>query len=133
MQHTLNLTANAICLPVVRNGKPVGELTLHPDDTVFLSKFYALLPKMESRRTALAAALTTKAEPAEALCAMETLWKNLRADIDEVFGAGTSALVFGSINSLALAQQFFEGVAAAMQNVRGAKLAQYTAESDALQ
>ncbi len=132
MQNTLNLTANAICLPVVRDGKPVGELTLHPDDTIFLGKFYALLPKMEAQRTALAAALKDTSDPAATLAAMDTMWKNLRADIDDVFGAGTCALVFGGINSLALAQQFFEGVAAVMQQVRGAKLAQYTAESDAL-
>lgn len=132
MQNTLNLTANAICLPVVRDGKPVGELTLHPDDTIFLGKFYALLPKMEAQRTALAAALKDTSDPAATLAAMDTMWKNLRADIDDVFGAGPCALVFGGINSLALAQQFFEGVAAVMQQVRGAKLAQYTAESDAL-
>ncbi|MEG1446734.1 MAG: hypothetical protein RSC58_05650 [Ruthenibacterium sp.] len=123
----LIITSNVVTLPVVRDGVAVGEVKLPVDDTQFLGEFYALLPKLEAHRETLAAALGAETEnPASTLAALDTLWKNLRADIDEVFGIGTSALVFGNACSLGLVQQFFEGVASAMQGARSGKIARYT-------
>lgn len=126
-QQILTITSNVITLPVVRDGVAVGEVKLPVDDTLFLGNFYALLPKLSAHRETLAAALGTKTEnPADTLVALDALWQSLRMDIDTVFGTGTSALVFGTACSLSLVQQFFEGVAAAMQTARSSKIARYT-------
>ncbi|MEG1549274.1 MAG: hypothetical protein RR395_02465 [Ruthenibacterium sp.] len=127
MKQQITITSNVITLPIVRDGISTGEIKLPVDDTQFLGNFYALLPKLEQHRATLAAALRTETEnPADALAALDALWCSLRADIDTVFGAGTSALVFGEACSLGLVQQFFEGVAAAMQTARSSKIERYT-------
>ncbi|MEG2288251.1 MAG: hypothetical protein RSC00_10145, partial [Ruthenibacterium sp.] len=54
---TIAIDTGALTLPVVRDGTAVGTLVLHPEDTAFLTKFYALLPKLEQQRVDLTAAL----------------------------------------------------------------------------
>ena len=129
-QQTLKIETGALLLPVVRDGASVGTLTLLPDDAAFLARFYALLPRLEQQRADLATALQS-ADTAVTLTALSAACDTLRAEIDAVFGAGTSALVFGSACSLAMAQQFFEGVSAALQAARAPKLAAYTAPDSA--
>ncbi|MEG2931280.1 MAG: hypothetical protein RR825_05790, partial [Ruthenibacterium sp.] len=80
----------------------------------------ALLPKLEQQRADLAAALQS-ADTGMTLTALCAACDTLQAQIDAVFGAGTSALVFGGTCSLGMAQQFFAGVVDAM---RCARLAQ---------
>lgn len=126
----LALTTGAMALPVVRDGTQVGELVLHPDDTEFLARFFDLLPLLETRRTALQARLGEEVSPGESVAALRETCSALRGDIDDTFGAGTSDLVFGTVHSLALVQQFFAGVADALHTARAPKLAAYTQSGD---
>ncbi|MEG1011749.1 MAG: hypothetical protein RR215_03420 [Ruthenibacterium sp.] len=128
---TIAIDTGALTLPVVRDGTAVGTLVLHPEDTAFLTKFYALLPKLEQQRADLAAALQS-ADTGMTLTALSAACEMLQVQIDEVFGAGTSALVFDGVCSLHLAQQFFAGVAEALRTARAPKLAAYTQSEHAV-
>lgn len=128
-EHILSLASNTLAVPVMRDGKRVGVLTLHPDDTAFLTKFYALLQTLEQQRATLAAKLDTNTTPQHVLETLQEACCCLRTEIDTVFGVGTSAFVFGEGCSLTLLQQFFEGVSVALRDARSAKLAAYTAPS----
>ncbi|NLS85352.1 MAG: hypothetical protein GXZ14_07110 [Ruminococcaceae bacterium] len=130
-KNVLRLDTNAVVMPVVRDGERVGEIVMHPDDTVFLGKFYALLPKLEAQRDALSGTLDAD-DAGKTLGALQKLWESMRADIDEVFGVGTCDTAFGSVCSLALAQQFFEGVAEVLQGEREDKIAKYTSPAKAV-
>lgn len=132
MENTvLSLSSKTLRVPVERDGRRVGELTLTPDDPAFLNRFYALLPALEARRAALAQ--TDGAQhTAEALQALERAVAETRADIDTAFGAGVSAMVFGDVCSPAMLEQFFAGIAAVLRPAREEKLAEYLAPADAL-
>ena len=128
MNVSLTIKTGTLHLPVVRDGQAVGELCLQPDDTAFLGRFYALIPTLEAQRSALASALDSQKNTPEAtLAAMQQANDALRAEIDTVFGSGTAGLVFGTTCSLSMVQQFFEGIAAALEQVRAPKIAAYTA------
>lgn len=128
---TLAMDSGAVRLPVVRDGRPVGTLVLPVDDTAFLGRFYALLPRLEQQRADLTAALSD-ADAAVSLAALNAACETLRGEIDTVFGAGTSALVFGETCSLGMVQQFFAGVGEALRAARAPKLAAYTEADSAV-
>ncbi len=124
-KNVLRLDTNAVIMPVERDGKHVGEIEMHPDDTVFLGRFYALLPKLEAQREVLSGTLDTD-DAGKTLGALQSLWESMRRDIDEVFGAGTCDTAFGNVCSLSLAQQFFEGISKVLQSAREEKISKYT-------
>lgn len=128
----LTLSTGALCVPVERDGKRVGTLRFDPDDPAFLNRFYALVPALEGRRAALASLPAGPEHAAEALAALESACADTRRDIDEAFGAGTSALVFGASCSPALLEQFFTGIAEILRPRREKKLAPHLAPADAL-
>lgn len=129
---TIAIDSGAVRLPVVRDGKNAGTLVLYPDDTAFLSRFYALLPRLEQQRADLASALQG-ADAGVSLTALNAACDTLREEIDAVFGEETSELVFGEVCTLGMAQQFFAGVGEALREARAPKLAAYTdAESAVL-
>lgn len=119
---TLNIERPSLQVEVLRDGAPAGMLTLYPDDTAFLQRFYALGQKLADRQ-ALAGG---EREPERAMQALEALAEGVRADIDETFGPGTSGMVFGPAGcSPAALAQFFGGVAAALEDSRRPLMEQY--------
>ena len=129
---TLSLSTGALSVPVERDGKRVGALTLTPDDPAFLNRFYALSPLLEERRQALAQLPEGVDHAAETLAALQSACEEVRAAIDDTFGAGTSQLVFGDTCTPALLEQFFAGIAEILRPLREEKLAEYLAPEQAL-
>lgn len=129
----LSLSTGTITVPVERDGKQVGTLCFSPEDPAFLNRFYELLPALEAQRAALAALPRDASHAAGTLAALNDACGALRGEIDAVFGAGTSAMVFGESCAPSLLEQFFEGIAALLRPVREEKLARYLAPEDILQ
>lgn len=124
---TLSIETRTLQVPVVRDGQTVGTLTLRPDDTAFLERFYALGQKLAARRGALGqAGGETGGTPEQALAELARLCLGVRADIDEAFGPGTSSLVFGEEGcSPSALERFFTGVAEVLKAERQALLGGY--------
>ena len=127
---TLSIETRTLQVPVVRDGQAVGSLTLRPDDTAFLERFYALGQKLAARRGALGQAGTgAGGAPEQALAELARLCLGVRADIDEAFGPGTSSLVFGEEGcSPSALEQFFTGVHEVLKAERQALLGSYLDE-----
>lgn len=122
----LTLQTGAMHIPVTVDGVQKGELLLNPDDTQFLSRFYALLPKLTDAQKNLSSEINAANGDAEKLIkAMNKMWEKVKSEIDVVFGSGTSEMVFGEICSIELCEQFFNGVANAIEKHRKPKLAKY--------
>lgn len=119
---TLNIERPCVRVDILRDGRAAGQLTLYPEDTAFLQRFYELGGLLAARQAALPAG----AGPEEALAALEELAAGVRADIDGVFGPGTAEMVFGPAGcSPAALEQFFAGVAAALEESRRSLLEAY--------
>jgi len=125
-------------LPITRDGEPVGEIIFNPNDVVFAEKFYRLIGELQKLNTqyevrakaidnddsmdenGIPANTTAKLEMMREVC------EYLREQIDGLFGAGTSTIVFGNAMTLDPFEQFFTGLTPFIQSVRSSKVAKYT-------
>lgn len=130
MENMIHISTGALTLPVTRDGKAVGSITIEPGDAAFLNRFYELLPKLELQRSVLSEEFEAESDVSTRLAALDGVCLQLREDIDEVFGAGTSEIVFGKTCTLPMAEQFFTAIAAAMQASRAKALDAYTQPFD---
>lgn len=130
-----------LSIPIERNGEHVGSLHFNPDDVCFVERVYGLISELEQAEKAYEA----KAKEFEADSAVDEygIPKNIRArlqflreacewlhaQIDAVFGAGTSEMAFGGALSLSAIEQFFTGLAPHFEQVRKDKMAPYLSAS----
>jgi hypothetical protein len=135
---SLQITTGQKRLPITRDGESVGEIVFNPGDVIFAEKFYRLigdfqrkLGEYQSRGEAIDA-VTGQDEhgiPVNAQARFELMrdvceW--LRSEIDDLFGAGTSQVVFGDAMALDMFQDFFTGITPFIQKSRSARLEKYT-------
>jgi hypothetical protein len=135
---TLNISTGAKRIPIVRDGQSVGEIAFNPSDVVFAEKFYRLIAEFQKAFTQY----QVKARALESNTAVDAngLPANLSeqieltkeactfaySHIDVLFGAGTSAMVFGDTYSPDAILQFFSGMTPFVQAARTEKVAKYT-------
>ena len=135
---SLNISTGVKRIPIVRDGVDAGELVFNPQDVVFAEKFYKLLGDFQAKFTQYQlqaqelekdntpnGSNLPKNTPARIALAKEAC-EYIHEQIDYLFGAGTSAIVFGDSLSLDAVQQFFSGVAPFIQSARAEKIKQYT-------
>lgn len=125
-------------IPIVRDSVPAGELVFNPSDVLFAEKFYRLLGDFQSKTKDFEAKekeieKTTGNDangiPLNAGARIELVKEictYFHEQIDWVFGANTSAMVFGGVCSFDAIEQFFLGVQPFIQTARSAKLEKYT-------
>lgn len=126
-----------VAVPIERNGEHVGDLRFNPDDVCFVERAYDLISELKRAEKEY----ESKAKELEADSAVDEygIPKNIRArlqflreaceglyaQIDTVFGAGTSEMVFGGALSLSAIEQFFTGLAPHFEEARADKMAPY--------
>lgn len=135
MVDTLRIDTGAVRLAI--NGDENRIIEFNPEDIVFVERFYSLIKEFEAKEVEFrekAEALATNSELDEYGIPVNTgdniklvkeLCEYLRAKIDHVFGAGTSAKVFENNQTLNMFEQFFTGITPFVQKARGKKLEQY--------
>lgn len=120
------------------NGDEKRVLVFNPSDVAFAERFYRLINDFQSKLLEY----KTRAESIEAqqatdenglpinlsdrLTLMNDACVYIRQKIDELFGAGTSQIVFGDAMQLDMFTQFFSGITPFIQKSRSAKLEKYT-------
>lgn len=138
---SMHIDAGDIRLAI--NGDPNRIITLNPQDVIFIEKLYSLEGKLRvemdeyQRRAAVLesdTALDGNGRPKnipERIALMVEIGERFRAEIDDLFGAGTSAVVFGSRVVPNQVVQFLEQVQEYIRPARAEKIAQYTTAASA--
>lgn len=119
------------------NGDANRILSFNPKDELFAEKFYHLvgnfkkdLQRFEERakpiddnneldEDGLPVNLQSRFDIMKDVCAY------VRNQIDEVFGTGTSNIVFGTINNIGMFEMFFKQITPYMAQARSEKVSKY--------
>lgn len=132
-----NLQINTGVKRIMINDDPGKFIEFNPEDVLFAERFYALIKVFEEQEAKFQARLKQISENEEKdeygipLNTQETfdlvieICNFIREQLDKVFGAGTSATVFGETQSLGMFEQFFAGIAPFIQNSRASKVTKY--------
>lgn len=132
-----NLQINTGVKRIMINDDPGKFIEFNPEDVLFAERFYALIKVFEEQEAKFQTRLKqiseneAKDEYGIPLNTQETfdlaieICNFLREQLDKVFGAGTSATVFGETQSLSMFEQFFSGIAPFIQNSRASKVTKY--------
>lgn len=119
------------------NGDENRVITFNPQDITFAEKFYALMRSFDDKQgeyMARAEALDQDTEAdenglpvnlGERIAFMRDICEYYHAQIDTLFGEGTSQTVFEGALGLDMIQQFFEGITPMIQHARQEKVAKY--------
>lgn len=138
---SLQINAGDIRLSI--NDDPNRIITINPQDVIFIEKLYSLENKLRvemdgyQRRAAVLESddtLDDNGRPKnipERIALMVEVGERFRAEIDDLFGAGTSAVVFGSRVVPNQVVQFLEQVQEYIRPARAEKIAQYTTAASA--
>lgn len=145
-------------IPVTNNNIQIdtGEIVLtinddkkrvvafNPNDISFTERFYNLTDSFEKKSIELSTKIEKLKENSdvdsfgiptntnEIIALNKEIFEYLRAQIDYVFGDGTSKTAFGSINSFEVFTQFIEGITPFVGAVRSEKMDKYRKQSDGL-
>ena len=112
----LNIETGAVHLPIARDGVPVGELTFSPQDVTFVEGFFRLYQKFEALSHQ---APQGEGSEAEIFALLRALGETVRSGLDDLFGPGSGALVFGEgVYHPAVYAQFFEGLTQILSDQR---------------
>lgn len=115
---------------IMVNDDPERVIEFNPHDIVFAERFYRLLADFEAREGEFSARAEEidRAEGdnmGERLAFLREVCGYMRAQIDGLFGDGTSQKAFGDSLVLEMFQQFFTGVSPFIQAARTERTAQY--------
>lgn len=138
----MNMTITDNSIRVKVNGDDNKAFTFNPHDTSFVARYMGMLKAIDEkeqecdRRMAELTAVTgtdgyglplyayEEAKMTEDVCHF------MRAQIDAVFGDGTSDTVFGDMNAVYAFREFFTEISRLTQGVRSNKLEKYAAPVD---
>lgn len=134
----MNLNINTGEIKLTINDDPSREIAFNPNDLGFVERFYDLISEFETKSDDY----QSKAELLEndteldqygivknmkqRLALMQEICIYLRNKVDDVFGQATSNNVFGSINTLDMFAEFFDGIIPFIQKARTEKISKYT-------
>lgn len=138
----LNLNINT-GLRLTINGDPERVISFDPGDVSFAEGFYKLLHEFEAkqgeyqaRADALDADTTTDdhdlpANMPDRFVFMRDVCEFMHAQIDALFGDGTSLAVFQGSHNIDAITQFFEGITPFVERERQARVKKYSRQSRA--
>lgn len=122
------------------NGDESRVIEFNPEDILFVERFYELINDFEKKEVEF----KKRAEEIAAVEGVDSygialntgdslklaieLCQYLRAQIDKVFGDGTSKTVFGEHNTLNMFEQFFNGIVPFIQSARNSKVKKYLSD-----
>ena len=132
------ITIDAGLLKIEINDDPDRIISFNPLDTLFAEKFYRLIDifeKKDAEYKKRMAKLDKEKEKdkhglpinvAEGLALMRELSEFCRENIDELFGEGTSQIVFEDARNLEMIEQFFNAVVPLIKKARQDQVKKYT-------
>lgn len=132
----ININTGEIRLTI--NDDESRVIVFNPNDLEFANNLYELLAELENKEKEYRAReseidknteVNSYGIPVnlkEKIGLLKETCDYMREKVDAVFGEGTSQTVFGSVNTLDMFEQFFEGITPYIEKVRSAKTSKYT-------
>lgn len=119
----MKLSSGRITIPVERDGVLTGEISFDPQDVRFAESFYSMMEGLTERERAYAQSEGTAM--GERLRLLGEICGWITEQVEQVFGEGSSGVLFGGHSSMELFRQFFEGVEPYITKARTKKTAKY--------
>jgi len=123
---------------ILINDDPNRVVEFNPSDLLFAKKFYALLREFDQKNIEFQKRLIELKEAEkedkfglpdnlpDSFDLMDEMCDYLFEKIDELFGAGTSKIVFEDNRNLEMVPQFFDGMKPFILKARAEKVKKYT-------
>ena len=127
---SIKINTGIIRLEVDRDGEK-SVISFNPNDVVFAEKAYNLFKKFGEKQKEFDEKVKAleQSDSEDILDERFKLVKEIclyvEAEIDDVFGVGTSQKVFGTAITLDMFQQFFDGILPYIQRARAERLGKY--------
>lgn len=128
---TLKINVGSISLKIVdENGNERGIFTFNPNDIGTANKFFELMQEIDVKQEEFKQKeLQIKDEDTKGkLDLVCEVIDYFEGKIDEIFGAGTSNLLFGNAKTIDMFADFFEGIAPYYEKVSQKRMDKYTAK-----
>lgn len=125
-------------ISIERNGTVVGQLVFNPSDVAFAERFQSLYAELkikldENKEKAKEIDKHDEVDEngiplnsKERLAFIREICEYMKTKVDELFGKGTSQMVFGDAVGLTMFEQFFQGITPYARGTRTKKVARYT-------
>lgn len=114
------------------NDDPTRVIRFNPGDVLFVEKFYGLMQGFEevqknfqARLDAIPVTDGDMSTTPQILAVIEEACDWLMSQIDNVFGEGTSQIVFAGVKSLDMIEQFFLAITPYVKSHRESKVNKY--------
>lgn len=126
---TLKINVGSISLKILDdNNNERGIFTFNPNDIVTANKFFALMQEIDPKQEEFKQKeLQIKDEDTKGkLDLVCEVIDYFEGKIDEIFGDGTSNLLFGNAKTLDMFSDFFNGIAPYYEKVSKQRMDKYT-------
>lgn len=126
----IRINTGRIRLEVERDGEKAGVIAFNPTDVGFVERYYQLYSTCSERMEQYQ---QTASELAEndydgQFRLMHRIVEEMEAEIDKVFGTGTSAAAFGEEQNLDMFLSFFDAVLPYIQKARESSVSRYLSD-----
>jgi len=137
MTDILHINTGMKRILILRDNEPEQFIQFNPSDVDFAEKFYQLIGEFEAKQTEYKKRFDEIEKDTEIdkhdipvnlpnkFTLLRGVCEFIKDRIDNLFGVGTSKIVFGDALTLNMFSQFFEGVAPFIQTARAEKVAKY--------
>lgn len=128
----LHISTGAVRLDIIRDGENVGVFKFNPKDISEAQRYSEVVTEMENKRVKyLEKAKTLDAENdiKAKIDFLAEYVKEMRNDIDKIYGEGTSNLAFGDTLDIDMFFDFIEGLAPYYKKASSERTAKYKNKS----
>lgn len=133
---SLKINTGIIRLQVDCDGA-INEISFNPNDIGFVENLYKIMGDLDKRKSEFEESekelfskdsLDENGLPiniGERVKLIKEICEYTRGKIDVLFGEGASEKIFGTVNTIDMFEQFFDGITPYIKNARSKKLAKY--------
>ena len=123
----LQIHTGQICLEIVDDhGETRGVFKFNPDDTAVAKRVFALQQSMEDKFVEYEEKCKKSSGAEDNLELLDDIIQYVKGVIDEIFGAGSSQLLFGDANTLSMFEDFFVGITPYFKSASEARVKKYS-------
>jgi len=142
---SIRIDTGVKCISIERDGGVRGEIEFNPSDVNFAEKFQRMYARLQEKQDefhekSLAIDANQNVDKAgmpenaaERVAFLREVGEFVRAEIDSLFGEGTSQIVFGDYVPLdpSVYGQFLDGISPHVELARSEKMDKYLSDPDA--
>lgn len=124
----LHISTGAVRLDIIRDGENVGVFRFNPKDIAEAQRYSEVVTEMEAKRVEYlqkAREIDAENDVKKKIDFLVGFVQDMRADIDKIYGEGTSDLAFGDTLDIDMFFDFIEGLAPYYKKASSERTAKY--------